>query len=274
MQQVGQVGPGIIILRSIEGTRCSLGSIQGIFTAHRVAGCSTLGRPARDHEEVRRQAPRAVGLEHFVLQYEVLGVGPVVRDFTRIVPAHYIRGLSGGTTGRIRTLAGFLSPAEGLNKAVHFSAGDVGSSRSGGMRAAGIHVSGVVVRLHTGIGLWVVDAHRRNPVLHRDTIHPRISTKVRIKRAVLLHNNDDVLDFVTHQPRLLARRGRGGRGRLAGLARLRRLGCFGGCPLFRRQRPTGFFDRCGGRRRGGCGRLCSHRNRHASRGWDYRRGGG
>ena len=65
---------------------------DGGRAAHRVRR-SARGRPSRHHGEVRRKAPGADGLEHVILENEVLRIAPIIRDLSGVVPAHRI-GLS------------------------------------------------------------------------------------------------------------------------------------------------------------------------------------
>ena len=92
VQQLGQVGPGVVgTCRSCSPTVPGGGS--GACTAGlQLIGSSSCAacRPAGDQEEVRRQAPGRVRLEHVVLEDELLCVRPVVRDLALVVVAHHV----------------------------------------------------------------------------------------------------------------------------------------------------------------------------------------
>ena len=62
------------------------------------------------------------------------------------------------------------------------------------MRAPGVDILRVVVRLDTFMGLGVVDAHGGHPVYHGDAICAGVGAEVLIERAVLLHDDDNMLD--------------------------------------------------------------------------------
>jgi len=53
-----------------------------------------------------------------------------------------------------------------------------------------------VIGFDTLFGFWVWYADGWNAILHWNSIRPRIGTEIRIERAILLHNDNDVLDFV------------------------------------------------------------------------------
>src|SRR5205809_232911 len=58
--------------------------LDRVDAAHRDVATATARRPLRDHEQVLRQAPGRVLLEHVVLEHEVPRVGPVVRDLVPV----------------------------------------------------------------------------------------------------------------------------------------------------------------------------------------------
>ena len=92
------------------------------------------GRPARHEVQVVGQRPRLHRLEHVVVEHEVLGVGPVVRDLRRRVVAHDVRCRAGvgalSTVVEVGTAAllGAWSPA--VTKPSIGAAVDVGPAAS------------------------------------------------------------------------------------------------------------------------------------------------
>ena len=131
-----------------------------------------------------------------VLQDEVLGVGPVVRDVTLGVVAHHVRGSRIGA-GRIGGIQATLASRLGLaDEAVHLPAVDVGQGVDGGVRPAAVDIGVVDIGGDAGSGGGVVHAHGRPAVLHGDAVGPRKGCEVRVEGPVLLHDHDDVLDLV------------------------------------------------------------------------------
>jgi hypothetical protein len=63
------------------------------------------------------------------------------------------------------------------------------------MRPAGIDVIGIVVRFNTLAGLRVGSANGRHTIMHGDAVRSGVSAKILVERAVLLHDDDDVLDL-------------------------------------------------------------------------------
>ncbi len=65
------------------------------------------------------------------------------------------------------------------------------------MRTTGVDISGVMIRFYTCIRGGVGDTDSRDTVLHWDSIRPGIGAKVFVERAVLLHDDDYMLDILT-----------------------------------------------------------------------------
>ncbi len=70
----GLVAPELVVVDTARG-----GSRHG-----------ALRRPLGHLVQVSRQAPRRIRLKHVVIEHEVLGVCPVVRDLARIVVTHHV----------------------------------------------------------------------------------------------------------------------------------------------------------------------------------------
>jgi hypothetical protein len=203
VEQIGHVGPregdgtgartqrrGVGLRRLLRG----VGAVQRpLAAAGRAVGAP--GRPARDHVEVGDVGPRRRRLEHVVVEHEVLGVGPVVRDLGPRVVAHHVRRAL-VDTGRVGGAgAGVASGVPLLDEPVHLASCDVGLGVDVAVGAAPVDVGGVVVGALTGAGR-VGHAHRRDPVQHRDAVRPGIGAEVTVERTVLLHHHDDVPDLV------------------------------------------------------------------------------
>src|SRR5689334_11785295 len=141
------------------------------------------------------QTPRGIGLEHPILQYEILCVGPVIRDLARIVPAHHIRRLAFDAARGIGVLTGFLRIAESCDETVHLAAINIAHGCRRRVRAARINIIWVVVWFDTGIGLRVIATDLRRAVLHRNAIRARVGAEVLVEGTVLLHNDNDMFDL-------------------------------------------------------------------------------
>ena len=118
-------GPAAIVGRGVGRPLLRLG-LQRVAAARWIVVLRAVGRPFRYEEQVGRQAPRGVGLEHVVLEDEILGVGPVVREVaSRVIPHHVgLGGIGARRVGRIQAAfpAGLGLPDE----PVHLPAIDVG----------------------------------------------------------------------------------------------------------------------------------------------------
>ena len=90
VQQVGEVGPR----RSPAACRLPLAAGRRAasvgLAAHRVAVLRAVGRPAGDEYRCAGRLQDVSGLEHVVLEDEVLRVVPVVRDLAPVVVAHHV----------------------------------------------------------------------------------------------------------------------------------------------------------------------------------------
>ncbi len=142
------------------------------------------------------QAPGSVWLKHMVLQDKVFGIGPVVGNFVGIVISHYI-GLAISATGRIIRVY-TASPAffSLSDEAIHLAVIDVGRGVGCTVWPSVIEVLCVVIWFDALTCFGIIDAHCGDTVLHGDTIRTGIGSEVGIERAILLHNDDDMLDFV------------------------------------------------------------------------------
>ena len=165
----------------------------------RVERVGAVRRPLRDHEQVLGQAPGRVGLEHVVLEDEVLGVGPVVRDLPRVVVAHHVHAALRGRRVRV-LLAGAAvgiggAAAKALfglrHEAVHRPSVDVGGRIAGAVRAAVVEIRGVMKWRHAGPGQRIGDAHAGG-----NAVGAGIGPEVGVEGPVLLHDDHDVLDLV------------------------------------------------------------------------------
>ena len=92
------------------------------------------------------QTPGGVRFEHVVLEDKLLGVGPVVRDFTCVFPPHYIL-LRTVRRCRVRWIGTAFPTGCGLSdEPVHFPVVDIGRSVGLTMRATAVDVGTVVKR--------------------------------------------------------------------------------------------------------------------------------
>jgi len=158
-----------------------------------------MGGPLGDHEEVLGQAPGGVGLEHPVLEHEVVGVGPVVGDLVAGVVAHHV-GLV-AAAGRVVGLRAPLATFLGLgDEAVHLAAVDVGDGIHLAVRSAAVDVVGVVVGRDALPRQGIRHADGEGAVGDRQPVGARIETEIFVEGPVLLHDDDHVLDLVDARP--------------------------------------------------------------------------
>src|SRR5579884_1207621 len=129
-----------------------------------------------------------------VLQHKIMGILPVVGYLLGCVVSHNIAHSSCCAIGLCA--AALIFTFRLGNKAIHLAAIYVGNGIGLAMRPAGIYVAGVVVGLNALAGPRVVNANCWHAVLHRYTVGTRKRTEVTVERAVFLHNNDNVFDFV------------------------------------------------------------------------------
>ena len=92
VQQIREIGPRVVRGDTLASGRirwCA-GVLQRVDTAHRIVRARAAGRPLGDQEQMRRKTPGGVRLVEVVLEDEVPGIRPVVRDVAPIVVAHDI----------------------------------------------------------------------------------------------------------------------------------------------------------------------------------------
>ena len=202
MEQVREVGPGVVrpdadrVLRlSRRGGRV----LERVDAARRVVFHGAARRPLGDHEQVGRQAPGGVRLEQVVLQDEVPRVRPVVRDLVPVVIAHHV-GVAGperaDRDGRMPEAAARQAAAGLADEPVHPAAGQVPHRVEVLVRAAGVAVGVVVVRLEATARARVRRADRESVAVARNPVRAGIRAEVGVERAVLLHHDHDVPDLV------------------------------------------------------------------------------
>ncbi len=157
VQKVGEIGPRVVGSRhygAAQSERLGLVDIAG--AAHRVIHLAAQGRPFRHHEEVRRQAPRGIRLEHVILEHEIPGVSPVVRNLVLVVVPHHVGGTVGCTGWLPGRVAGCAHARLGLgDEPVHSPPVDVAG---GGLYCVGpplILIRRVVIGPHASAELRV-----------------------------------------------------------------------------------------------------------------------
>jgi hypothetical protein len=143
---------------------------------------------------VLRQAPRGVWLEEPVLQHVVARVLPVVRNLTPVVVADDLG--SAGAVWRIGIATDATRRVRGGNETVHLSAVDCGKRGLRVMRPPAIAVVRIVERAHAAALTRIGNADARNAVRHRNAVGAGEGAEVRIEGPVLLHDDDDVADFM------------------------------------------------------------------------------
>jgi hypothetical protein len=222
VEEVREVGPVVVrnrVRRVLRLAGRGAGVLDRRTAAHRLSGPRAPRRPRRHEVEVGRQAPGRIRLEHVVLQDEVPGVGPVVRDLTGVVVPDDVRRRAprperAGGCVRVEAAVAEDAPHR-LDEAVHPAVVDVEDREAMAVRAAVVAVARVVERAVAPLRERVRDADGGDAVPHRDPVRARIRAEVRVERPVLLHDHDHVPDLVDagrRRPgmRRLAR-GRGGR---------------------------------------------------------------
>ena len=178
-----------------------------------------MGGPCRHEEQVRRQRPRIGGREHVVLQHELLGVPPVVRDLLGRVVAHDVRLALGAQVARALRVVAMIRAVQravddGPDEPVHLAAVDVELRVSLAVRAPLLKLLRRVIRPDASSGDRVGHADRRPAVAHRDALGARERPEVVIERAVLLDDEHQVLEVLLRLLELRqvgTRRGRSGR---------------------------------------------------------------
>ena len=156
-------------------------------------------RPSAHQVQVRGQAPRFDRLEHVVLQHEVPGIGPVVRDLPGIVISHDIRRARRAAHGHYVPAQGAAAghvQFRGPHEAVHLPAVGILDRVLPAMLATAVHQARVVIRpvALTPARIW--HAHREMAVLSRDAVRSGIRAEERVERPVLLHDHYHVPDLV------------------------------------------------------------------------------
>ena len=165
---------------------------------------------------MRGQAPRVHRCEHAVLQHELVGVRPVVRDVALVEGAHHVR-LPPRAVLLVASRAVRVDRTREAGQhhradvAVHLPLVDVEPGSPGRMRSAGSRQHLGVERRKALVQHRVWGAHRELAVrLRRDPFRAGIRAEVVIEGAILLNDHHDVIDL--EDPGRGARRHRTARG--------------------------------------------------------------
>src|SRR6266853_2774684 len=143
-----------------------------------------------------RETPRGIWLKHMVLQDEVLCIVPVIWNLTRIMVAHHIRSSCDITCWIIQVFTTLLCVFRFSNEAVHLAAVDIVSSINNTVRSTMVQIVWVIIGLHALVCPGINCAHRWYTILHGNTIRSRIGSKVGVKRAILLHDDHNMLNLL------------------------------------------------------------------------------
>src|SRR5579884_3863706 len=144
-----------------------------------------------------REAPGGHRGEHVVLEHEIPGICPIVRDIPSVMVAHDVR-TAFAPADRIPvvdTTAGFRRYPD-PEVAVHLAAVDVVDQVLPHVRPAGVVVVSVVIGTLALARPRVWNADGGDAVLHGDAVGTGEGAEVAVEGSVLLHDDDDVLDLV------------------------------------------------------------------------------
>ncbi len=200
VEQVRDVGPCVRGGVAAVGPPSVAGVVQVRRTAHRVMEIRTIRRPGGGQEQVRGQRPRVARREHPVLQDELIRIGPVVRDLGAGVEPHDVglarrTALGLSTRADVRmTLARVAAPAHGLDEAVHLTPVNVAHRCGVIVGAPRVEVRRRVIRARASLEDGIRETDVPPAVGPRDAVGARIRPEVVVERAVLLHDDDDVID--------------------------------------------------------------------------------
>ena len=198
VEEPGEIRPGIrhVGRARAEGLvdvalhlRRRVGAVDLVAAARRL-GVRTDGRPTGDEVEVIGERPRVDGLEHLVVEDEVLGVGPIVRDLGRGVVPHDVGRGGIGACGIRGVEAPLLGGGRLRDEAVHGAIVDVRPGVRDVVRTTAVDVVGVVVRR---LAAATRDGHTH---AGRDATGAWIRAEVTVEGPVFLLDDDDVLDLV------------------------------------------------------------------------------
>ncbi len=199
VEQPRDVGPRVdrplsvppLVLRALE--------LHVRDARHRIAGVEARRRPPGDQEQVRGKGPAVGRREHPILQHVRVRVPPVVGDLLARHVAHHVGLLLGSEERRavrVRTLgAPVLRRRERVDEPVHRAAVDRGDGRALVVRTSLVALLGGSVDARPVAQDRVRDAVGRLAVLVAEPVHSWVRTEVVIERAILLHDEDQVIEL-------------------------------------------------------------------------------
>ncbi len=142
------------------------------------------------------KTPGRIRFKHTVLQDKVFGVGPVVGNFVKVMVSHHIRLPIPTARRGIWVDTTSLSIFGLRDETIHLPMIDISSGVWRSMWSPMIQVLCIMIGSHTLARQWIVDTHCGHAILHWNAICTWIRAEVAVERSILLHNHDDMLDFV------------------------------------------------------------------------------
>src|SRR6202040_411073 len=114
---------------------------------------------------------------------------PVVRNISAVVVTHYVRRRGVRTGGVVGVQTTLLSLARLRYEALHRAGVDVCNCIAGAVRTATILIVAIVEGLDAHTGSRIGHADRKLAPLLGYAVRPRIGAEIRVKGAVLLHDD-------------------------------------------------------------------------------------
>src|SRR5215475_14404463 len=143
-----------------------------------------------------RQTPRGIRLKHVVLKHERACVGPVIRDLALVMVTHHVGSRGGVANDTVPRQTALPRVLRLCDEAIHFA---VVNRRNAGfftMRSAAVGILRIVIRLDACSASGVGIAYGWYSILRGESLRTGIGPEIAVERAILLHDDDHVFDFV------------------------------------------------------------------------------
>ena len=131
-----------------------------------------------------------------VLQHKVLCQRTIIGNLARVMIAHDFLYIYTTAIWILNFLAIYFCLFSLAEETIHMTGIDVCTRVFCCMRTTKVSIGSIMERINTFASLGIIHTSGKFPILHGQAVGSWIGTKIIIEGAVLLHDDDNVLDLL------------------------------------------------------------------------------